>query len=253
MTAPPLLNQEKSGEGGEQTAAFPTHCMGNAQAGGVRSAVLRERVRKRMNIYKNVKLTPRDREEMVRRLDSMPSAAVASGFSITLRTAQKWKSRYRQGGVEALVDKSSRPLRCRSKLTEKTNEEIFFLRRRRLTEDEIAAGWDLIGALSFAPCVNLAAHVLLLWRPSLQCGVISGKSPDKCCIWISSVWAGLTVWYTEMRKLGKFTAVVPAGNICMSALMTLRGWPVRLPTRTRRRNRLWNYPGVLLPGIRRRA
>ena len=76
---------------------------------------------------------------MVRRMDSMPAAAVAAGFGVSLRTARKWKSRYRHGGIEALVDKSSRLLRCRSKLTEKTFGEIFSLRQKRLTGDAIAA------------------------------------------------------------------------------------------------------------------
>ena len=66
-----------------------------------------------MNSHKNAKLTPRGREEMVRRMDSMPAAAVAAGFGVSLRTARKWKRRYRQGGVEALADKSSRPMPCR--------------------------------------------------------------------------------------------------------------------------------------------
>ena len=92
-----------------------------------------------MNSHKKAKLTPRGREEMVRRLDSMPAAAVAAGFGVSLRTVRKWKSRYRQGGVEALMDKSSRPLRCRSKMTEEVYGEIFFLRQKRLTGDAIAA------------------------------------------------------------------------------------------------------------------
>ncbi len=76
---------------------------------------------------------------MVRRLDSMPAAVVAAGFGVSLRTVRKWKSRYRQGGVEALVDKSSRPLRCRSKMTEEVYGEVFSLRQKRLTGDAIAA------------------------------------------------------------------------------------------------------------------
>ena len=76
---------------------------------------------------------------MVRRMDSMPAAAVAAGFGVSLRTARKWKRRYRQGGVEALADKSSRPMRCRTRLTEKTFGEIFSLRQKRLTGDAIAA------------------------------------------------------------------------------------------------------------------
>ena len=46
--------------------------------------------------------------------------------------------RYRQGGSAALVDKSSRPKRCRGKLTEHETRCIFNLRKKRLTGDEIA-------------------------------------------------------------------------------------------------------------------
>lgn len=92
-----------------------------------------------MNSHKNARLTPKGREEMIRRLDNMPAAVVAAGFGVSLRTVRKWKSRYRQGGVEALVDRSSRPLRCRSKLTEDAYGEIFSLRQKRLTGDAIAA------------------------------------------------------------------------------------------------------------------
>ena len=71
------------------------------------TAQTNKRVRERVNSHKNAKLAPRGREEMVRRMDNMPAAAVAAGFGVSLRTARKWKSRYRQGGVEALADKSS--------------------------------------------------------------------------------------------------------------------------------------------------
>jgi transposase InsO family protein len=67
-----------------------------------------------------------------------PAATVAAGFGVSLRTARKWMSRYRQGGFEALADKSSRPKRCRNRLTEHDIGCIFRLRRERLTGDEIA-------------------------------------------------------------------------------------------------------------------
>jgi transposase InsO family protein len=75
---------------------------------------------------------------MVKRMVVAPAATVAAGFGVSLRTARKWMSRYRQGGSEALADKSSRPKRCRSKLTEHDLKCIFILRNERLTGDEIA-------------------------------------------------------------------------------------------------------------------
>lgn len=91
-----------------------------------------------MNSHKNAKLTARSREEMIRRMGSAPAATVAAGFGVSLRTARKWMSRYRQGGSAALVDGSSRPRRCRSKLTEYDVGCVLVLRRERLTGDEIA-------------------------------------------------------------------------------------------------------------------
>lgn len=96
-----------------------------------------------MNSHKNAKLTARGREEMIRRMGHAPAATVAAGFGVSLRTARKWMRRYRQGGVAALADKSSRPKRCRSKLTEHDASRIFALRKERLTGDEIALRLNL--------------------------------------------------------------------------------------------------------------
>ena len=91
-----------------------------------------------MNSHKNAKLTARGREEMIRRMSYQPAATVATGFGVSLRTARKWIRRYRQGGPEALVDRSSHPRRCRNKLTGADFTSIFTLREERQTGDEIA-------------------------------------------------------------------------------------------------------------------
>jgi transposase len=91
-----------------------------------------------VNSHKNAKLTFKGREEMIRRMGHEPAATVAAGFGVSLRTARKWMSRYRQGGSGALADKSSRPKRCRSKLNEQDVSHLLALRKERLTGDEIA-------------------------------------------------------------------------------------------------------------------
>lgn len=75
---------------------------------------------------------------MIRRMGSAPAATVAAGFGVSVRTARKWMSRYRQGGFAALADRSSRPKRCRSKLTEQDFGFIWSLRKTGLTGDAIA-------------------------------------------------------------------------------------------------------------------
>ncbi|WP_353735513.1 leucine zipper domain-containing protein [Desulfovibrio sp.] len=92
-----------------------------------------------MNSHKNAELTARGREEMIRRMCHQPAATVAAGFGISLRTARKWMIRYRQGGSEALADRSSRPKCCRSKLSEQDISDILILRKTRLSGDAIAS------------------------------------------------------------------------------------------------------------------
>lgn len=75
---------------------------------------------------------------MIRRMGSSPAATVAAGFGVSVRTARKWMCRYRQGGSEALSDRSSRPHKCRSKLSEQDYGAIRSLRKERLSGDEIA-------------------------------------------------------------------------------------------------------------------
>ena len=91
-----------------------------------------------MKIHKNAKLTPKSREEMVKRMQTHPVSVVASGFGVSTRTAYKWKKRYSQGGILALYDVSSRPKRCRSRLCQKNIEHILTLRKKRLIEDTIS-------------------------------------------------------------------------------------------------------------------
>lgn len=75
---------------------------------------------------------------MVRRMRHEPAARVAAGFGVSLRTARKWASRYNSGGTASLADRSSRPKRCRSKLSEEDMGGIVALRKERLTGDQIA-------------------------------------------------------------------------------------------------------------------
>jgi transposase InsO family protein len=87
-----------------------------------------------MNIHKNAALTPLGREQMVRLIlagDTVKDAAAA--FSVSPRTASKWLARYRQGGIAALQDRSSRPKRLRQPTALLRQEEVITLRRQKLT------------------------------------------------------------------------------------------------------------------------
>ena len=64
-----------------------------------------------MKLHRNAKSTPSSRLLLVRRVlfEGWTYAAAANGFAVSVRTVAKWVRRFRDGGVAALEDASSRP------------------------------------------------------------------------------------------------------------------------------------------------
>ena len=64
-----------------------------------------------MKLHRNAKSTPASRLLLVRRVvfEGGRYAAAAEGFAVSVRTVAKWVRRFREGGVAALEDASSRP------------------------------------------------------------------------------------------------------------------------------------------------
>ncbi len=64
-----------------------------------------------MKLHRNAKSTPASRLLLVRRVlfEGWTYAAAAEGFAVSVRTVAKWVRRFREGGVAALEDRSSRP------------------------------------------------------------------------------------------------------------------------------------------------
>jgi transposase InsO family protein len=87
-----------------------------------------------MNIHKNAALTPLGREQMVNLvLSGETLKGAAAAFKVSPRTASKWLTRYRKGGVAAMRDGSSRPKRLRKPTPLLRQEEVLALRRQKLT------------------------------------------------------------------------------------------------------------------------
>ena len=62
--------------------------------------------------HRNARLTPVTRAELVEQvMDGWPQAEVARLFRVSRSTVSKWVRRFREGGADALHDRSSRPLR----------------------------------------------------------------------------------------------------------------------------------------------
>jgi transposase len=147
-----------------------------------------------VNSHKNAKLTARGREEMVRRMGYEPAATVAAGFGVSLRTARKWMSRYCQGGSEELVDRSSRPRRCRNKLTEHDIACVFRLRKERLTGDEIALRLGLCRSSVFRALRRLGCSRLSSLEPKEPVQRYQWEKPGQ-------------MLHLDVKKLGKIDGV----------------------------------------------
>ena len=93
-----------------------------------------------MNVHKNAKLTPRGRGEMVRRVEEEGEAVgeVATAYGLSERTVWKWVLRYRRFGESGLEDRSSRPHRSPTRLSERSIRRIAELRHRKWTGRKIA-------------------------------------------------------------------------------------------------------------------
>jgi len=116
-----------------------------------------------MNIHQHAALTPRRREQMVHLVleDGHTLKAAAAAFRVSSRTVSKWLARYRQGGVGALADRSSRPKRLRRPTPLLRQEEVLALRRQKLTGYEIARRTGLSRATVSR---LLRRHRLSRWR-----------------------------------------------------------------------------------------
>src|SRR5271170_3257736 len=134
-----------------------------------------------MNVHQNAALTPSRREQLVNRILSGETVqAAAAAFTVSPRTASKWLARFRQGGVAALQDRSSRPHRLHRPTSLLRQEEVLLLRRQKLTGYEIARRTGLSRATVSR---LLRRHRLSRWRdlfhPCLSC-VTSAPTQGSC-------------------------------------------------------------------------
>jgi transposase InsO family protein len=93
-----------------------------------------------MNIHSLARTCPASRALLVERVrhHGWRTVRAAEAAGVSARTAYKWLSRHRDGGVEALADRSSRPHELAGKLPEDWEGVVLELRRSRLTGPVIA-------------------------------------------------------------------------------------------------------------------
>lgn len=93
-----------------------------------------------MKTHSGAKTCHRSRVLLVRRIlgEGWDRQQVAKSFGVSLRTIQKWLSRYRTEGIEGLKDRSSRPIHSPHRTTEGRLRRVLELRRMGLTAVAVA-------------------------------------------------------------------------------------------------------------------
>ncbi len=92
-----------------------------------------------MNVHKNARLTPKGRELLIERLARGEHPIdVAGAMGVSVRTLYKWRKRYREGGLAALQDRSSRPQHSPARTAAAREVDVVELRRQKRTYDRIA-------------------------------------------------------------------------------------------------------------------
>lgn len=93
-----------------------------------------------MNIHKNARLTPVRREEMALSVieGRLSKAQAARDFGVSAKIVARWVERYKAEGRVGMIDRSSRPHRLRSPISQETADRIIALRRQRWTGSHIA-------------------------------------------------------------------------------------------------------------------
>lgn len=97
-----------------------------------------------MDSHENARTTPHGRMLIVRRLSAGQSVLeVAAAMGVTPKTVRKWRARFAAEGEAGLRDRSSRPLRCPTRLSSETTAQIEVLRRQRRSSPAIARALGL--------------------------------------------------------------------------------------------------------------
>jgi transposase InsO family protein len=92
-----------------------------------------------MDVHENARTTAHSRRLMVERpAQGWTVPAVAASFGVDPKTVRTWRDRHAAEGKAGLVDRSSRPQRSPTRLSEEASTAILSLRRQRLTGPAIA-------------------------------------------------------------------------------------------------------------------
>jgi transposase InsO family protein len=148
-----------------------------------------------MNSHKNAPLTPKGREAMVRFVEAgLSKAAAARQFNTTPKTVAKWVERFREGGVDGLRDRSSRPLSLPSQTAPATCAVVEALRRQRYTGKQIAVEVGVSPATVSRILQRLGINKLSALEPAEPVRRYEREHPGE-------------IIHIDIKKLGRFEQV----------------------------------------------
>ena len=145
-----------------------------------------------MNVHKNARLTPKGRELLIERLERGEGPSdVACAMGISVRSVYKWRRRYRDGGLAALQDRSSRPHHSPARTPAADQARVVVLRKQKRIYDRIA---EQTGLSRSTVARILVRHGLNRWRdlePAEPVIRYERESPGE-------------IVHMDIKKLGKF-------------------------------------------------
>ena len=148
-----------------------------------------------MNLHKNARLTPKGRELLIERLERGEHPKdVACAMGVSVRTVYKWYRRWREGGVAALRDRSSRPHHSPDRTPAAREAAVVRLRKEKRIYDHIA---DKTGLSRATVARILVRHGLNRWRdldPAEPVVRYERERPGE-------------LLHIDIKKLGKFNRV----------------------------------------------
>jgi transposase InsO family protein len=148
-----------------------------------------------MKLHRNARTCPNSRRLLVARITEQgwSVAAAAKAAGVSERTVYRWLARWRQGGADGLVDRSSRPLRSPNQLPDRKVEVIRSLRKLRMTAAEIAE------------VLSLALSTVSLWLKRLGLAKRSRLEPPEPPNRYERRNAGELV-HVDIKQLGRISA-----------------------------------------------
>jgi transposase InsO family protein len=148
-----------------------------------------------MDVHKNAPLTPAGREIMVCRvIGGQPAKAVATAFGVSVKTVNKWVTRFHTEGPGGLVDRSSRPHRLRRPTPADSVKRIAGLRRQRWTGQQIAQAVGVSPATVSRVLGRLGLNKLSALEPVAPVIRYERKAPGEMI-------------HLDIKKLGRFDKI----------------------------------------------